>query len=83
MPGGCPRRPSTCPTGSSGGGSACGPGAAIALGVTTGLVSAVLITLGVVGVVKMNSQIQEIDKQLNVTVKSGPGTSQLLLTGAF
>jgi hypothetical protein len=69
--------------GSSGGGSACGPGAAIALGVTTGLVSAVLITLGVVGVVKMNSQIQEIDKQLNVTVKSGPGTSQLLLTGAF
>lgn len=69
--------------GSSSGGSACGPGAAIALGVTTGLVSAVLITLGVVGVVKMDSRIREIDKQLNVTVKSGPGTSQLLLTGAF
>jgi hypothetical protein len=69
--------------GDGGGGSSCGPGAAVALGVTTGIVSAVLIGLGAVGVVTMNERIREIDKQLKVTLKTGPGSSQLTLTGAF
>ena len=68
----------------SDGGSSCGPGGAIAFGVTTGIVSVVLITLGAVGVVQMNNRIREIDKQLKMTVKPGPaGSSGLSLQASF
>lgn len=67
----------------SDGGSSCGPGGAIAFGVTTGLVGAILITLGAVGVVKMNNRIREIDQQLKVTLKPGPGTAGLGLATEF
>lgn len=68
----------------SDGGSSCGPGGAIAFGVTTGIVSVVLITLGAVGVVKMNHRIREIDKQLKMTVRPGPaGSTGLTLQASF
>ncbi|NUQ73117.1 MAG: hypothetical protein HUU21_06145 [Polyangiaceae bacterium] len=68
----------------SDGGSSCGPGGAIAFGVTTGIVSVVLITLGAVGVVKMNNRIREIDQQIRMTVRPGPaGSSGLTLQASF
>jgi hypothetical protein len=66
------------------GGDSCGPGGAIAFGVTTGIVSVVLITLGAVGVVQMNGRIREIDKQLKTMVKPGPaGSTGLTLQTSF
>jgi len=57
--------------------------AGVSAGVTTGVIGVTLITLGIVGVVKSDARIKEIDKQLKVTLKTGPGAAGLALTGSF